>query len=238
MSTSVLIPWGGGGLACGIAAAIRASGRSCRIYACEVEHAAPLTRRSPQGIPSRYALRALVRRRHREPARSCPGCSTLARELLDGALVASVDEVEAAVADALPEQPRRRRRRRSVPGRGRAQRTRRRAVDRVRRLGRQYRSQRRCSRSSRDIRRPAMLYLSRLTSNGSSSLRHARRTRDRIPCVLDRRCVGAAEDRCACARRSASARCPPGSAGGGLALKAVTRLPRQRRARAADRTRV
>src|SRR5918997_6475941 len=39
---AVVIPWGGGGLACGIAAAMRELRPECRIYAAEVETAAPL----------------------------------------------------------------------------------------------------------------------------------------------------------------------------------------------------
>lgn len=40
---AVLVPWGGGGLTCGIAAAMRALRPECRIYATEVETAAPLS---------------------------------------------------------------------------------------------------------------------------------------------------------------------------------------------------
>jgi threonine dehydratase len=39
---TVLIPWGGGGLACGIASAIRAIKPDVKIYACEIESGAPL----------------------------------------------------------------------------------------------------------------------------------------------------------------------------------------------------
>src|SRR5262249_40095788 len=39
----VVIPWGGGGLTCGIAAAVRAKRPGCRLYAAEVSTAAPLT---------------------------------------------------------------------------------------------------------------------------------------------------------------------------------------------------
>jgi threonine dehydratase len=38
----VIIPWGGGGLTCGIAAALRAKKPNCRIYAAEVATAAPI----------------------------------------------------------------------------------------------------------------------------------------------------------------------------------------------------
>jgi threonine dehydratase len=40
--TAVLVPWGGGGLACGIAAALRALRPEARVFAVEVEGAAPL----------------------------------------------------------------------------------------------------------------------------------------------------------------------------------------------------
>jgi threonine dehydratase len=40
---AVLVPWGGGGLACGIAAAVRALRPATRVYPVEVDTAAPLT---------------------------------------------------------------------------------------------------------------------------------------------------------------------------------------------------
>src|ERR1700681_312751 len=39
---AIVIPWGGGGLTCGIAAALRAEKPACRVYAAEVATAAPL----------------------------------------------------------------------------------------------------------------------------------------------------------------------------------------------------
>ena len=39
---SVLVPFGGGGLSCGIAAAVRGLKPEARVYGCEVETAAPL----------------------------------------------------------------------------------------------------------------------------------------------------------------------------------------------------
>ena len=39
---TVLVPWGGGGLACGIASAIRAIKPDVKIYACEIETCTPL----------------------------------------------------------------------------------------------------------------------------------------------------------------------------------------------------
>ena len=41
-AAAVLVPYGGGGLSCGIASAMRAAGSEARVFACEVETAAPL----------------------------------------------------------------------------------------------------------------------------------------------------------------------------------------------------
>lgn len=48
---AVLVPWGGGGLTCGIAAAMRALNPSVRVFAVEVEGAAPLTASRAAGTP-------------------------------------------------------------------------------------------------------------------------------------------------------------------------------------------
>lgn len=94
---TVVIPWGGGGLACGIATALRALRPGCRILAAEVETAAPLAPSLAagsvqvvdyrpsfvDGIGSRSVFPRMLER---------------ARTLLDGSLVASLAEVAAAVA--------------------------------------------------------------------------------------------------------------------------------------------
>src|SRR5215471_9951800 len=49
---SVVIPWGGGGLSCGIAAVLRARAPHVKIYAAEVETAAPLAASLAAGEPS------------------------------------------------------------------------------------------------------------------------------------------------------------------------------------------
>jgi len=49
---TVLVPWGGGGLACGIAAALAALRREARVLACEVETAAPLAASLAAGRPT------------------------------------------------------------------------------------------------------------------------------------------------------------------------------------------
>lgn len=48
---AVLVPWGGGGLACGIAAALREASPRTKVYAVEVETAAPLTASLAAGKP-------------------------------------------------------------------------------------------------------------------------------------------------------------------------------------------
>jgi threonine dehydratase len=48
---AILVPFGGGGLACGIACAIRALSPRVRIIACELERAAPLTAARAAGAP-------------------------------------------------------------------------------------------------------------------------------------------------------------------------------------------
>lgn len=93
---TVLIPWGGGGLAVGIATALRALKPSVRIFAVEAETGAPLTASlkagSPQvvdyqpsfvdGIGSKTVF---------------PNMLVMAQELLDGSFTASLQETAAAV---------------------------------------------------------------------------------------------------------------------------------------------
>jgi threonine dehydratase len=93
---AVVIPWGGGGLACGIAAAVRQLRPSTKIFAAEVAVAAPLLASWNAGSPQTI-----------EPVRSfvdgvggksvLPRMFDLARQLLDGCLVAQVDEVASAI---------------------------------------------------------------------------------------------------------------------------------------------
>jgi threonine dehydratase len=93
---AVLIPWGGGGLTCGIASAIRAKKPTCKLYAAEVATAAPLAASLSagtvqvvdyqpsfvDGIGSKTVFPQMLDR---------------ARRLIDGALVTSREEVAAAV---------------------------------------------------------------------------------------------------------------------------------------------
>jgi threonine dehydratase len=93
---TILVPWGGGGLACGIASAVRALRPACRVLAVEVETGAPLAAALAAGHPvtvdyrlsfvdgigSRTVFASMLER---------------ARGLLEGSIVVGLDEVAAAV---------------------------------------------------------------------------------------------------------------------------------------------
>jgi threonine dehydratase len=93
---AVVIPWGGGGLACGIGAAVRALAPQCHIFAAEVETGAPLAAALAAGKPvtvdyrptfvdgigSRQVLPQMLER---------------ARSLVDGAIMVALAEVAAAM---------------------------------------------------------------------------------------------------------------------------------------------
>jgi threonine dehydratase len=93
---AVVVPWGGGGLTCGIASAVRAKKPNCRIYAAEVATAAPLSASLAagcvqvvdyqpsfvDGIGSRTVFAQMLER---------------ARPLIDGAVVASLAEIAASI---------------------------------------------------------------------------------------------------------------------------------------------
>lgn len=93
---AIVIPWGGGGLSCGVASAVRALRPACRIYAAEVETAAPLSASLAAGRPVAVEYRpSFVDGIGGKGV--FPRMFAMARELLDGALVASVAQVGAAV---------------------------------------------------------------------------------------------------------------------------------------------
>lgn len=93
---AVVIPWGGGGLTCGIAAGMRALNSKCKVFAAEVATAAPLAASlaagSPQtvdykpsfvdGIGAKMVFPQMLER---------------ARGLIDGSLVADLEDVASAV---------------------------------------------------------------------------------------------------------------------------------------------
>jgi threonine dehydratase len=95
-AAAVLVPYGGGGLSCGIAAAVRARGSSARVFACEVETAAPLAASFAAGAP--HAIE------HRRSFVDGIGARSvleemwpLASTLLAGSCVVSLEEIAEAI---------------------------------------------------------------------------------------------------------------------------------------------
>ena len=93
---AVVIPYGGGGLSCGIASAIRASAPRTSLFAAEVATAAPLAPSLAAGEPVEVAVTPTFVDGIGSP-RVFPEMFELARALLDGSLVVEPD----AVADAV-----------------------------------------------------------------------------------------------------------------------------------------
>jgi threonine dehydratase len=93
---TVLVPFGGGGLSCGIASAVKALSPGARVFACEVETAAPFAASLAAGSPQTVAY---------TPSfvdgiggkSMLPEMWPLASALLDGSLVTRLEEVAAAV---------------------------------------------------------------------------------------------------------------------------------------------
>jgi threonine dehydratase len=93
---TVVIPYGGGGLSCGIAAALRELRPKAKVYACEVETAAPLHAALEAGVPTPIDYRPSF-------VDGIGGKGVLAemwplaQRLLDGSLVVSLDAVAGAI---------------------------------------------------------------------------------------------------------------------------------------------
>ena len=93
---AVIVPWGGGGLTCGIASAMRQLLPACKIFTAEVSTAAPLAASMAAGVPTTIdyqpswvdgiGARAVF-----------PQMFERARTLIDGCLVADLDAVASAV---------------------------------------------------------------------------------------------------------------------------------------------
>ena len=96
-AATILVPWGGGGLTCGIAAAARVMLPNARVIACEVEGSAPLSASlragKPVTIENRRTFVDGIGGRG-----VFPEIWELARELVWGALTVPVDQVADAVA--------------------------------------------------------------------------------------------------------------------------------------------
>ena len=93
---AVVVPYGGGGLVSGIASALRALRPKTKVYAAEVATSAPLAASLAQGRPVEISHQRTFVDGIGGP-RVFPEMFALAQELLDGALVSSLDEVAAAV---------------------------------------------------------------------------------------------------------------------------------------------
>ncbi|MGQ0383548.1 MAG: threonine ammonia-lyase [Gammaproteobacteria bacterium] len=93
---AVVIPWGGGGLASGIATALKALKPDCRVYAAEVETAAPLAPSLAAGKPVVVDYQPTFVDGIGSKA-VFPAMFERAQRLLQGSLVASVAEVASAL---------------------------------------------------------------------------------------------------------------------------------------------
>ncbi len=93
---AVVIPWGGGGLTCGIASALRQLRPACKIFAAEVATAAPLTASLAAGAPTQVEYVASWVDGIGAKA-VFPQMFERARTLIDGSLVADLDSVAEAL---------------------------------------------------------------------------------------------------------------------------------------------
>ncbi|HEX5887429.1 MAG TPA: pyridoxal-phosphate dependent enzyme, partial [Pyrinomonadaceae bacterium] len=93
---AIVIPWGGGGLTCGIASVMRELRPRCKIFASEVETAAPLAASLAAGVPTEVEY---------QPSwvdgigakTVFPQMFERARQLIDGAIVADLNSVAEAL---------------------------------------------------------------------------------------------------------------------------------------------
>jgi threonine dehydratase len=93
---AVVIPWGGGGLSCGIAAVLRELAPRVRIYAAEIETGAPLSASLSAGAPREVEYqRSFVDGIGSKMV--FPGMFELGRKLLDGSLVVTLAGAAAAM---------------------------------------------------------------------------------------------------------------------------------------------
>lgn len=93
---AVVIPWGGGGLTCGVASAMRELRPACRIFAAEVETAAPLAASLAAGTPTEVAYQPSWVDGIGAKA-VFPQMFERARQLIDGSLVADLNSVAEAL---------------------------------------------------------------------------------------------------------------------------------------------
>lgn len=93
---AIVIPWGGGGLTCGIASVLRELRPACKIFAAEVATAAPLAASLAAGTPTEiYYQPSWVDGIGAKAV--FPQMFERARKLIDGSLVAELDSVATAL---------------------------------------------------------------------------------------------------------------------------------------------
>jgi threonine dehydratase len=93
---AVVVPFGGGGLVSGIASAMRALRPSAKVYAAEASTSAPLAASLAAGRPTEIAHQRTFVDGIGGP-RVFPEMFELARELVAGVLVSSLEEIAAAI---------------------------------------------------------------------------------------------------------------------------------------------
>jgi threonine dehydratase len=93
---TVLVPWGGGGLCCGIASVLRQVAPNVRIYACEFSPTAPLAASLSSGQPTEVPYISSFVDGIGAPM-VFPEMFELGRQLIDGSLTVPLGAVEAAL---------------------------------------------------------------------------------------------------------------------------------------------
>ena len=93
---SILVPYGGGGLSCGIAAAVRAAGSQAKVYAVELATATPLTSSLSAGRPVEVLYQPSFVSGMGAPF-VFPQMWNLARNLLDGSYVVELEQAASAI---------------------------------------------------------------------------------------------------------------------------------------------
>jgi len=93
---AIVVPWGGGGLACGIGAAMRALAPRCRVFAAEAETGAPLAAALAAGAPTIVNYRPSFVDGIGSRA-VFPQMLERARTVVDGCIVSSLPEIATAM---------------------------------------------------------------------------------------------------------------------------------------------
>lgn len=95
-AAAVLVPWGGGGLSCGIAAVLRELAPHMAVYACEISPSAPLSASLEAGRPTTVPYAPSFVDGIGAPL-VFPEMFELAQRVLDGSVVVSLDETRRAL---------------------------------------------------------------------------------------------------------------------------------------------